>query len=1000
MKAAIPAIVIVIVALFTIASAFSIPTVAYNNPTFAHTNGVISYQNPTIVHGNPFIAVPVGISAYIGTGTAGRDPKSNAPRDDRCAIALFDRLSDNAPKPMSLRWDELVDLLRRHDIRQDKDGRLFSPAQYAVGARRGNEGVLALTAFVGDIDDGWPLSSAESVLRRGGWGFVIYTTHSHTAGKAKYRVVVPFLAPVATAEWERVWLQLNEMFGGHLDPGTKDPARISFLPSHPPGAPSEVRVGEGRPLDVSALPPLVDIEAVCAKLGALPLGAEAAEIARRLHDGRITTDGWPGDANDWFVQMLADAGLTPREVERFHRHQEVVRHTSDWADRAKRVSKKGADGQPKKTFHLKRTTLEQSPFFQGIAEEVRRRRPAPPAGDRTDEPGPVATHGGPWEGRPGWTEDPLLPIVKKDVEGEDGKTNQVPKEPAIVEYNHLVRDLHYRPFRTLDGQSRVAIPGTYGLEVHDPRGPKFVDQLGYRGYTLRGEPAPRAALFRTAVMLDQRALDRSLPAERIVDLRLRVAPIEGGSLLDLHDPKSRCVRVTADGWGIETIGHPVFESPANMLSLPDPTPPRGAPAGAAQLPDLWRFLTPASGESPVRIRLLVAALLVQPLVDPDLPRPILVVLGLEGSGKSQQSATVQAVLDPSVTETLDAPKTVEILADELRVRNTLNLDNVSSIPTWLSDALCRASGGGGLAKRALYTDKGEVLTRSVRSVILNGITAEPRRPDMLRRCVFFVVDPETKKVDPQRLRREWRDAHPAVLSSLLDLAVAVLRIRRDTPPPPSDDSMAGFVEVGRAVAIAHGLDPSEFDAAWAEMVAEQGSIAAEDPWAAALADALKQVPEGVETTAAQLARWITESRADLFPRGVGAEELGHRIGRVEKTLRTTRGVAVRKRHTRVGATYSWTKVPESTVTPSPSGQTTLEPLTGDGGSAVGDGSRDGSVTVASNRHPDGDGVTVVMGDSKPDAPASGESPVGPVMEEPDNWTVAPKDRERPKEGEP
>lgn len=392
MRTAVPALAVVmaIVALIAIATALSIPIVAYNNPTFAHTTVVIWYQNPTIAHKSSFIAAPVGISAYIGTGTAGRDPESNEPRDDRCGIALFDRLSDNIPKPMVLRWDELVDLLRRHDIRQDKDGRLFSPTQYAVGARRGNEGVLALTAFVGDVDDGWPLNRAESVLGRGGWAFVIYTTHSHTAEKPKFRIVVPFLTPVPVVEWGRVWQQLNELVEGHLDPGTKDPARISFLPSHLPGAPSEVRVGQGRPLDVSALSPLVDIEAVCAKLEALPLGAEAAEIARRLQDGRITTDGWPGDANDWFVQMLVDAGLTPREVERFHRHADPVRHTSDWAARAKRISKT-RDGKPIKTFHLRRATLERSPFFRSIAEEVRKRGVVPavkePGSERSSAPG-------------------------------------------------------------------------------------------------------------------------------------------------------------------------------------------------------------------------------------------------------------------------------------------------------------------------------------------------------------------------------------------------------------------------------------------------------------------------------------------------------------------------------------------------------------------------------------------------------------------------------------
>ncbi len=298
-------------------------------------------------------------------------------------VAFFDRLSDNAPKSQSLRWGELVALLRVHDVRGPKDGRLFSLTDYRNGATRGNDGVVRLTGFAGDVDDGWALDEAETVLRRGGWTYILYTTHSHTVEKPKYRIVIPFAAPVPSADWERVWAQFNELFGGHLDQGTKDPARLSFLPSHPPGAPSEVRTGEGRPLDVASLPLLIDIEQVCGKLERLPLGAETAEIARRLHDGRITTDGWPGDANDWFVQQLSDAGLSAQEIERFHRHKEAARHTSNWADRAKRIARKGADGKPKKSFRLRRETLEKSPFFRVIAEEVRKRRPVrpPPTGE-------------------------------------------------------------------------------------------------------------------------------------------------------------------------------------------------------------------------------------------------------------------------------------------------------------------------------------------------------------------------------------------------------------------------------------------------------------------------------------------------------------------------------------------------------------------------------------------------------------------------------------------
>ena len=39
----------------------------------------------------------------------------------------------------------------------------------------------------------------------------------------------------------------------------------------------------------------------------------------------------------------------------------------------------------------------------------------------------------------------------------------------------------------------------------------------------------------------------------------------------------------------------------------------------------------------------------------------------------------------------------------------LAFDNLSGIPAWLSDALCRVATGGSLAVRQLYTDDEEVL---------------------------------------------------------------------------------------------------------------------------------------------------------------------------------------------------------------------------------------------------------------------------------------------------
>jgi hypothetical protein len=53
--------------------------------------------------------------------------------------------------------------------------------------------------------------------------------------------------------------------------------------------------------------------------------------------------------------------------------------------------------------------------------------------------------------------------------------------------------------------------------------------------------------------------------------------------------------------------------------------------------------------------------------------------------------------------------------------HVLAFDNVSGLPGWISDALCRLATGGGFAVRQLYTDHDEVLFDAARSVILNGI---------------------------------------------------------------------------------------------------------------------------------------------------------------------------------------------------------------------------------------------------------------------------------------
>ena len=53
----------------------------------------------------------------------------------------------------------------------------------------------------------------------------------------------------------------------------------------------------------------------------------------------------------------------------------------------------------------------------------------------------------------------------------------------------------------------------------------------------------------------------------------------------------------------------------------------------------------------------------------------------------------------------------------------VSLDNLSFIPLWLSDCLCRLSTGGGFSSREVYTDAEETVLDAKRPIIINGLVA-------------------------------------------------------------------------------------------------------------------------------------------------------------------------------------------------------------------------------------------------------------------------------------
>jgi hypothetical protein len=147
-----------------------------------------------------------------------------------------------------------------------------------------------------------------------------------------------------------------------------------------------------------------------------------------------------------------------------------------------------------------------------------------------------------------------------------------------------------------------------------------------------------------------------------------------------------------------------------------------------------------------------------------------VLSGEQGSAKSTFSAILRALLDPNTAPLRALPREDRDLFIAASNGHVLAFDNVSGLPAWISDTLCRLATGGGFAVRQLYSDQDEVLFDAARPVILNGIEDIVTRPDLADRAVFLTLEPipEQRRRPEQELWAAFDTERPRILGALLD----------------------------------------------------------------------------------------------------------------------------------------------------------------------------------------------------------------------------------------
>jgi hypothetical protein len=361
------------------------------------------------------------------------------------------------------------------------------------------------------------------------------------------------------------------------------------------------------------------------------------------------------------------------------------------------------------------------------------------------------------------------------------------------------------------------------------------------------------------------------------DVHLRCAWVNGSTYIDLCTPGWEMVEVTPNGWRVISGDQdaPVrFRRSNSARALP-------IPDAGGSVEELRRFLNLDEAGFVFTVAFMLAAL------NGRGPFPLLAFSGEQGTAKSTMSKVVRALVDPIKAPGRTPPREENQIKIAAVHSYVIAFDNLSSIPEWLSDALCRLSTGGGFCDRQLYTDLEEIVLDVMRPAIVNGIPDVVGRPDLADRTLHVTalpIPPEHRKTE-ERFWKEFDDAAPRIFGALMTVLSEAKRTLPDVhvSRPPR---LADLVRLICAAEPALGWQDGTFLSLYRGSQKQSAASAVDaDPLVGSLGPA---VSGGFEGSTQDLLHRLEETCAERrrerwFPKSV--EALSHRIRRLAPALR-------------------------------------------------------------------------------------------------------------------
>lgn len=279
------------------------------------------------------------------------------------------------------------------------------------------------------------------------------------------------------------------------------------------------------------------------------------------------------------------------------------------------------------------------------------------------------------------------------------------------------------------------------------------------------------------------------------DVFTRLGYQDGKIYLDLANRAHQIVEIDRQGWRVLSHAPVYFRRYNGIGELP--VPQRG---GSLRL--LNSYIN-ADEEG-----LLLAKAWVIGCMHPFGPYPTLGIHGERGAAKTTTAKVLRSLVDPCVALLRSLPKDVQALTIAAANNHIIGFDNLSTMPVWLSDALCRTATGAGDAYRQLYTDADEVVFKYIKPIIFTGIEEVGTRGDFLDRCMLLNLPAieETRRKTEKEFWHEFNAVHPLILGALLDTVSLALHnyLQIALPEKPRMADFATWVTACESLILPEG----------------------------------------------------------------------------------------------------------------------------------------------------------------------------------------------------